>query len=75
MIDSADLRDAALIASCQCVEHYEIACYGTLATWAKQLGLHEDQQTLYAILQEEKHADEMLTALAKRSVNLRAIAA
>jgi ferritin-like metal-binding protein YciE len=75
MIDSPDLRDAALIASCQCIAHYEIADYGTLSTWAKELGLHEDQQALYASLQEEKKADEALTALAKRNINLRAIAA
>jgi ferritin-like metal-binding protein YciE len=69
MVQDADLRDAGLIASAQRVEHYEIAVYGTLATWAKQLGLDEDQRALHAILDEEKRADEKLTGLAKRIVN------
>ena len=69
MVQDADLRDAGLIASAQRVEHYEIAVYGTLATWAKQLGLDEDLRALHAILDEEKRADEKLTGLAKRIVN------
>jgi len=69
MVSDPDLRDAGLIASAQRVEHYEIAVYGTLATWAKQLGLAEDQATLHAILEEEKRTDEKLTELAKRVVN------
>jgi len=51
------------------VEHYEIAVYGTLATWAKQLGLDEDERTLQAILEEEKRTDETLTRLAKQVIN------
>lgn len=69
MVQDADLRDASLIASAQRVEHYEIAVYGTLASWAKQLGLDEDQRTLHAILDEEKRADEKLTNLAKHVIN------
>ncbi|WP_230534078.1 YciE/YciF ferroxidase family protein [Microvirga roseola] len=69
MIQDQDLRDAGLIASAQRVEHYEIAVYGSLARWAKQLGLDEDLRTLHAILEEEKHSDENLTGLAKRIVN------
>ena len=69
MVQDPDLRDAGLIASAQRVEHYEIAVYGTLATWAKQLGLDEDERTLHANLDEEKRADEKLSALAKRIVN------
>ncbi|MXQ14789.1 ferritin-like domain-containing protein [Microvirga makkahensis] len=69
MVQDPDLRDAGLIASAQRVEHYEIAVYGTLATWAKQLGLDEDLQALHAILEEEKRTDEKLTGLAKRIVN------
>ena len=64
-----DLRDAGLIASAQRVEHYEIAVYGSLATWAKQLGLEEDLQVLLAILEEEKRTDERLTSLAKQIIN------
>ena len=69
MVQDPELRDAGLIASAQRVEHYEIAVYGTLATWAKQLGLDEDERTLHAILGEETRADERLTGLAQRIVN------
>jgi ferritin-like metal-binding protein YciE len=69
MVQDPDLRDAGLIASAQRVEHYEIAVYGTLATWAQQLGLDEDERTLRTILEEEKRADEKLTGLAKQVVN------
>jgi ferritin-like metal-binding protein YciE len=75
MVEAPDLRAAGLIASAQRVEHYEIAVYGTLATWAKQLGLNEDQQALHRILEEEKRTDERLTGLAKRVVNPDAAAA
>jgi ferritin-like metal-binding protein YciE len=69
MVQDRDLRDAGLIASAQRVEHYEIAVYGSLATWAKQLGLEEDLQVLLAILEEEKRTDERLSMLAKRMIN------
>ncbi|WP_159712532.1 YciE/YciF ferroxidase family protein [Geminicoccus flavidas] len=69
MVPDPDLRDAGLIASAQRIEHYEIAAYGSLATWAKQLGFSNDQATLHAILDEEKRTDEKLTDLAKRIVN------
>jgi ferritin-like metal-binding protein YciE len=69
MVQDPDLRDAGLVASAQRVEHYEIAVYGTLTTWAKQLGFEEDQRVLHAILDEEKHADETLTGIAKLTVN------
>lgn len=69
MVQDPDLRDAGIIASAQRVEHYEIAVYGTLATWAKQLGLDDDLQIILAILQEEKSADEKLSTLAKQVVN------
>jgi ferritin-like metal-binding protein YciE len=68
-IRNPHLRDAALIASAQRIEHYEMAVYGTLSTWAKQLGLQEDLRTLHAILEQEKQADEKLTSLAKEAVN------
>ena len=68
MLDGA-LRDAALIASAQRIEHYEIAVYGTLAAWARQLGEDKDLEALLATLDEEKGADEKLTELAKREVN------
>ena len=69
MVQDRDLRDAGIIASVQRVEHYEIAVYGSLATWAKQLGLDEDVQALLAILEEEKRTDERLSMLAKRMIN------
>src|SRR4051812_48300707 len=69
MVRDQELRDAGLIASAQRVEHYEIAVYGSLATWAKQLGLDEDLQALLDILEEEKRTDDKLTTLAKRVVN------
>jgi len=69
MVDDPACRDAGLIASAQRVEHYEIAVYGTLATWARQLDLEEDAATLHAILAQEKSADNTLTGLAKGDVN------
>lgn len=69
MVTDPDLRDAGLIASAQRVEHYEIAVYGTMATWAKQLGLDDDLQVLLAILDEEKRADQKLSELAKQAIN------
>ena len=69
MVQDQDLRDAGLIASAQRVEHYEIAVYGSLATWAKQLGHDEDLPALLDILEEEKRTDESLSTLAKRVVN------
>ncbi len=67
----ADKRvlDAALIASAQAVEHYEITRYGTLIGWARELG-HDDAIRLFeATLAEEKATDEKLTALAETRVN------
>jgi ferritin-like metal-binding protein YciE len=64
--------DAGLVSSAQAVEHYEIARYGTLATWAKQLGHKEALNLFLATLEEEKATDEKLSALAESSVNLKA---
>ncbi|MGF6178959.1 ferritin-like domain-containing protein [Ensifer sp. 4252] len=61
--------DAGLISSAQTVEHYEIARYGTLKAWAKQLGLDEAILLLDANLQEEIATDQMLTALGESSAN------
>jgi ferritin-like metal-binding protein YciE len=70
-----DARDAALIASAQKVEHYEIAAYGTLCEWAKQLGLTDAKNILAQSLNEEKAADEKLTRLAEGSINRQAVTA
>lgn len=61
--------DAGLISSAQAVEHYEIARYGTLKSWAGQLGLEDAVALLDATLQEEKETDELLTQLGEASAN------
>jgi len=61
--------DAMIIASAQRAEHYEIAAYGTVATWAESLGLSDAAELLRETLDEEKDADETLTAIAEASVN------
>jgi len=61
--------DAAMIATAQKVEHYEIATYGTLATYAKLLEMDEAKNLLGQTLEEEKQTDEKLTALASE-INL-----
>ena len=66
-----EVLDAALITAAQKVEHYEIATYGCLATYAKLLGLEEDKQLLGQTLQEEKATDGKLTILAE-SLNMEA---
>ena len=62
--DGSPAADAVLIASAQAIEHYEIARYGTLKTWAGQLGHDDAVKLLDQTLQEEKKADELLTQLA-----------
>lgn len=66
--------DAGLVSAAQAVEHYEIARYGTLATWAKQLGHTEALNLFLETLREEEATDQTLTKLAKTSVNLKAAA-
>ncbi len=75
MVKGEDLRDAALIASAQRIEHYEIAAYGTAAALAGQLDFRDDQQLLHESLEEEKGMDALLTSLAKSEVNQDALAA
>ncbi len=67
--------DAGLLAAAQAVEHYEISRYGTLKTWAQELGLNEAVKLLDATLGEEKATDRALTELAEGTVNQRAEAA
>lgn len=66
------VRDAGIIAAAQKVEHYEIASYGTLATYAKLLGEKEVLKLLLETLKEEKNCDTDLTKLAKTEINLKA---
>ena len=72
--DVADkaVLDAALTASAQAVEHYEITRYGTLIAWAKQLGREDCASVLAETLAEEKATDEKLTAIAESKINQRA---
>src|SRR5580700_4079740 len=64
--------DAGLVASAQAVEHYEIARYGTLKTWANELGMKHASKLLDETLQEEIKTDQLLTKLATSSVNKKA---
>ena len=64
--------DAGLLAAAQAVEHYEISRYGTLCTWAEELGLRDAAQLLKETLKEEEMTDKALTVLAKDAVNLEA---
>jgi len=68
------MLDAALICAAQKVEHYEIATYGTLCTWADLLGLNEVSDLLKETLDEEKTADETLTEIAESEINVEAVA-
>ena len=67
--------DAGLLAAAQTVEHYEISRYGTLKTWAGELGMDEAVKLLDATLTEEKNTDKALTELAETLVNQEAEAA
>ncbi|MCZ0737307.1 YciE/YciF ferroxidase family protein [Phreatobacter sp. AB_2022a] len=64
--------DPGMLAAAQAVEHYEISRYGTLKTWAQQLGLKDAVPLLEATLSEEKKTDELLTRLALANVNKKA---
>jgi ferritin-like metal-binding protein YciE len=74
MDDYADSEaiDAGLIAAAQAVEHYEISRYGTLKTWATQLGLRDAAKLLDQTLEEEKKTDKLLTGLAESALNQKA---
>ncbi len=75
MKETADdaTRDAAIISAAQAVEHYEITRYGTLATWADQLGHAEVVDLLRETLSEEEKTDEKLTRLAEDQLNAEAV--
>ena len=66
--------DACLIAAAQRAEHYEMAAYGTLVAWARAMGHTEAADLLQETLDEEKGADEKLTALAESGINAQASA-
>jgi ferritin-like metal-binding protein YciE len=68
-INDEQTLDAAIIASAQAVEHYEIARYGTLCAWAERLGKDDVVDLFEKTLEEEKAADEKLTMIAEEEVN------
>jgi ferritin-like metal-binding protein YciE len=69
-----DVKDAGLISAAQRVEHYEMAGYGTVRTYAQILGNTEAQQLLQQTLNEEGETDHLLTRLAEQGINLDAAA-
>lgn len=71
-IADKDVLDAALVASAQAVEHYEITRYGTLIAWAKQLGRDDCAAVLAETLEEEKATDAKLSQMAETNVNRQA---
>ena len=71
----APALDAGLLAAAQAVEHYEISRYGTLRTWAEELGLDQAASLLQETLDEEEATDEALSELARTVVNQEAEAA
>jgi ferritin-like metal-binding protein YciE len=68
-----DVKDAALIAAAQKVEHYEIATYGTVRNYARQLGLTSQVDLLQRTLDEEGETDKRLTSLAESGINEQAL--
>jgi ferritin-like metal-binding protein YciE len=70
--ENPNVRDAALIAEAQKIEHYEIAAYGSMRTWAQQMGHTRAAELLQQTLNEEGDADKKLTAIAE-SLNLEAV--
>jgi ferritin-like metal-binding protein YciE len=71
-VGDKQVMDAALVAAAQAVEHYEIARYGSLIAWAKQLGRNDCAGILQRTLEEEKATDRKLTEMAESAINLRA---
>lgn len=66
------VRDAGIIAACQKVEHYEIASYGTMVSYARHLKNKEAKDLINEILKEEKKTDRLLSKLATSEINLKA---
>ncbi len=69
---SGEVKDAGLLAVAQAAEHYEIARYATLCSWAQQLGMQEVAELLDETLQEEKQTDKLLNKVATRTVKRKA---
>jgi ferritin-like metal-binding protein YciE len=71
--EEGSMRDAGIISAAQKIEHYEIASYGTLRTFANTLNLSEISELLEETLEEEKEADQKLSELAESEVNVEAV--
>ena len=71
-VEDKSVLDAALINAAQAAEHYEIARYGSLIAWSKQLGRNDCASVLRKTLDEERATDKKLTTLAESKINLRA---
>jgi ferritin-like metal-binding protein YciE len=71
-VEKKSVLDAALIAAAQAVEHYEMARYGTLIAWAKELGRQDCVSLLEQTLNEERATDQKLTAMAEGQINRKA---
>ena len=67
-----DVLDAGLIAAAQHVEHYEMAGYGCVRTYARQLGMESQAEMLQATLDEEGNTDKLLTRIAESTINIEA---
>jgi ferritin-like metal-binding protein YciE len=65
--EGGPVRDAGLLATAQKIEHYEIASYGSARDWANVLNLTAHAEILQKTLNEEKHADELLSAISQRA--------
>jgi ferritin-like metal-binding protein YciE len=70
----SDALDAGILASAQAIEHYEISRYGTLKSWAQQLGMNEAVTLIEETLAEEKKTDQLLTQIAESNANQKAAA-
>ena len=68
----SEALDPAVLAAAQAVEHYEIVRYGTLKTWAEELGMQDAVKLIDQNLQEEKKTDALLTQLAEARINIKA---
>ena len=71
-VEKKAVLDAALIAAAQAVEHYEMTRYGTLISWAQELGRNDCVSLLQQTLDEEKATDKKLTAMAENQINRKA---
>ena len=70
----SDALDAGILASAQAIEHYEISRYGTLKSWAQQLGMTDAVTLIEETLAEEKKTDQLLTQIAESNANQKAAA-